>query len=182
MALCACGCGGETSIAKMTKRKYGHVRGMPVRWINGHNVSRPAADRFWEKVSKSDGCWEWTAFCLKSGYGWFGGKDGTEFAHRVSWVLANGAIPDGMFVLHKCDNRKCVNPAHLFLGTHEQNMADMVSKGRSTRGPRKTHCKRGHPRTPENLLKNRGCRVCVNAAARERDRATRTSLSSARSQ
>lgn len=92
-------------------------------------------DRFWSKVNKSgmDDCWEWTG-ALSKGYGIMG--DGISFcgerrAHRVSWTLLNGSIPRGMMVLHTCDNPRCVNPWHMKLGTHDENMRDMVSKGRT---------------------------------------------------
>ena len=86
-------------------------------------------DRFWASVDKSDGCWEWTGAAVR-GYGQigFGGK--VEYTHRVSWVIHNGRISDNMDILHSCDNPGCVNPAHLFEGTHQDNMTDRDTKGR----------------------------------------------------
>ena len=78
------------------------------------------------------GCWEWTSSIDSRGYGMIKHKNGKQIkAHRFSWMLHRGEIPKGIFVLHKCDNRKCVNPDHLFLGTHQDNMDDMVIKHRS---------------------------------------------------
>lgn len=94
---------------------------------------RPIADRFWAKVAKGDGCWEWTgARNSVSGYGSFGlDRETMVYAHRMAWELTNGPIPEGLFVCHSCDNRPCVRPDHLFLGTHSDNMQDMVAKGRA---------------------------------------------------
>ena len=94
--------------------------------------ARPSLEeRFWSKVERSEGCWVWTRATFPTGYGKFrswGGR--TEYAHRVAWVLAHGAIPKNGYVLHRCDNPPCVRPDHLFLGTAEDNMHDMIVKGR----------------------------------------------------
>lgn len=95
---------------------------------------------FWSKVDKRgpDECWEWTGRVCPKGYGYFDRRRGRkckwkERAHRHAWSLVNGEIPKGLHVLHRCDNPKCVNPRHLFLGTHRENMQDKVRKGRQAR-------------------------------------------------
>jgi hypothetical protein len=90
-------------------------------------------ERFWSKVKKTDeGCWEWTRAINQTGYGMFSwGHANWRPAHRVAFFLANGRWPSaGMFVCHKCDNRRCCNPDHLFEGTARDNMQDCVLKGR----------------------------------------------------
>lgn len=97
--------------------------------------------RFWANVKKGDGCWEWQACRLSNGYGMIGNKGKGYLTHRVSWELTYGDIPEEQCVLHHCDNRSCVRPDHLFLGTRGDNARDMVSKGRHRYGVRINTCK-----------------------------------------
>lgn len=95
-------------------------------------------ERFWSRVDKSGSCWIWTGGLSEDGYGlfsiWIDSKDKKIRAHRASYMLNIGDIPDGMLVLHECDNPPCVNPNHLFLGTHKDNSDDKVAKGRQLKG------------------------------------------------
>lgn len=90
-------------------------------------------------------CIEWTGKINKDGYGYIKHQNKTKGAHRVSYLQNIGNIPDGKFICHSCDNRVCINPSHLFLGTHKENMKDMVDKKRSNnQNKNKTICKHGH--------------------------------------
>lgn len=102
-------------------------------------ATRPLAERFWEKVDKQGPigpyldtqCWTWKASKNKRGYGLIGiAASRPAKAHRVSWILNLGEIPDNMFVLHRCHNTSCVNPEHLYLGTHLENSSDRVATHR----------------------------------------------------
>lgn len=98
----------------------------------------PIADRFWSKVEKTVDCWLWVSNVHHNGYGLIAlSRNGRKKqlwarAHRVAWELTHGLIPAGQEVCHRCDVPRCVNPAHLFLGTHVENMADSMAKGRLT--------------------------------------------------
>ncbi len=94
------------------------------------NFTEKQIARFWSKVKKEEGCWP----CSATPSGWYsriqmGGR--SILGHVASWIIHNGQIPEGMKVCHKCDNTRCVRPDHLFLGTHSENMKDMVRKGRN---------------------------------------------------
>jgi hypothetical protein len=91
----------------------------------------PLADRFWSKVDTDGECWLWTGALNRCGYGEVRAFAKKQSAHRVAWEITNGSIPEAQHVLHRCDTPACVNPDHLFLGSHTDNMRDMSRKGRS---------------------------------------------------
>lgn len=145
---CHCGCGEKTSIAKKTESRYGWIKGQPKRFVKGHHVRLPechprksVAIRFFKYVTPGPftDCWLWRGYTNNKGYGLLSkGGRGTSMslAHRISWEIHFGPIPDDLWCLHKCDTPLCCNPYHLFLGTAAENTADMLAKGRSTNKPR----------------------------------------------
>lgn len=138
--------------------------GTPVR------QRQPIEERFWSKVDRRgpDECWPWTACYSRNGYGWFGVNGKGWVATRMAWFLTHGSPPDG-FVCHRCDNPQCVNPAHLFVGSHTDNMRDAVAKGRMhfRQGDR---CKYGHLLAGDNIIHRSDhpgrtkCRQCHKVA------------------
>jgi hypothetical protein len=103
-------------------------------------VKRTFEQRLWSRIDASgDGCWEWTGYRTRAGYGQIGNGRKLVAAHRAAWASANGEIPAGMLVRHRCDNPPCCRPDHLELGTNQDNVQDAVDRGRTARGLRLPH-------------------------------------------
>jgi hypothetical protein len=140
-----CGCAYEVSASRV---KLGKARfcslSCSTAYRNHANKLSPA-ERLWRRVKVTDtGCWEYQGYILKDGYPSFNLDGKTRHAHRVAWIVTHGPISSpNLVVCHKCDNKLCVNPDHLFLSSQAGNMADKVSKGRQNKGD--NHPSRLHP-------------------------------------
>jgi hypothetical protein len=135
VGLCQCGCGEPTTLAPQTSAARGWVVGMPVRFVSGHNGRIDPIARFMAQVHEepNSGCHLWAGCVGSHGYGEIsvGGK--AVLAHRFAWRLAGREIPGGLFLLHSCDVRACVNVDHLRVGTNAENVADMVRRDRAVK-------------------------------------------------
>lgn len=120
-------------------------------------------DRFWSLVAKADGqCWEWRGAKTNQGYGTFARTHGTRVAHRISWELTRGPIPDGLTIDHLCRNRGCVNPSHLEPVTNRENV--LRGEGITAHLARTTACAKGHPKSENRRKGHPGCEVCKTEA------------------
>jgi hypothetical protein len=169
---CQCGCGNNTTIAEYTNKPYGIIKGKPLRFLRTHiNVDRhhykykTLMEAFEMQVAMSsiDRCWLADKIA-NNGYGvvYFHGKP--RAAHRTAYELFVGPIPKGMYICHTCDHPQCANPDHLFLGTPQDNVNDMMAKGRRAygnplRGERHPNYKHGkyvdQPRAPRRYGRKR---------------------------
>jgi len=125
--------------------------------------------RFWNKIEKKepDKCWIWKGAKQKSGYGRFKINGKLYLAHRVCYELTFGIIPNNLWVLHKCDNPKCVNPHHLFLGTRSDNMNDALKKGRLKITLDKLHKSNPHKKINSNQIKE--IKILIQNGSTERE-------------
>lgn len=116
-------------------------------------IDEKSKARFWMYVRRGAGCWIWSGSTHSNGYGklWVGPRSSRKIfsAHRLSWLICNGAIPRGSVVCHSCDNRLCVNPGHLWLGTQSDNIKDMHSKGRANEARRARGSRQGSAKLAE---------------------------------
>lgn len=121
--LCECGCGEPAPIIKSTDTSRGYVKGEPHRFVAGHSIRHPLAERFWSKVDRDGGpdcCWPWLA-ARANGYGKFYVDGRMVRAHRFAYELLVGPIPEGLVLDHLCAVTFCVNPAHLEPVTQREN-------------------------------------------------------------
>jgi hypothetical protein len=166
-------------------RDVGSVRGRGTREVRTPMQTKytdAQTARFWPKVQKGEGCWEWAASRSREGYGrFFLGRDENgkhnALAHRFAYEVLVGPIPEGLQLDHLCRNPPCVNPAHLEPVTSREN--SLRGEGLVGQRARQTHCLRGHPLSGSNVLirncrpGSRVCRACLKTYDRERSRRRR---------
>lgn len=128
--LCKCKCGNK-KIVISGNLATGHIKSSGcLRSIHRKNYQSDMKAKLIGKIKKINGCWEWQGSRNKKGYGHLSYKRKVELAHRISWLMFKGKIPNDMKVCHKCDNPPCINPSHLFLGSQKENVKDMFQKKR----------------------------------------------------
>jgi hypothetical protein len=131
--LCICECGHEKEVS--ASNLTGGFSKMCKLCSYQSRKKKSVKVRFLSKIKKTKGCWLWTGFRTPTGYGQLGINKRPTLAHRISWTIFKGEIPNGMYVCHRCDVRFCVNPHHLFLGTAKDNTQDAFRKGRLVNPP-----------------------------------------------
>lgn len=145
LGFCWCGCGARTPLAARTHSARGQVKGRPLRYLPGHSSATVSEERLQKQIDRTDqsGCWLWIGPRTTKGYASTSWQGRFRQVHRMLWEREHGPVPAGLYVLHHCDVRHCVNPAHLYVGTQTDNMRDMVVRGRkpSRKGERNGRCK-----------------------------------------
>jgi HNH endonuclease len=178
---CHCGCGELAPIAKKTATKYGHVKGLPIRYINGHYQRSTRLSPVDYVIDEGTGCWTWQRSVTRGGYGHLRESGRMQYAHRLYYERLRGPIPAGLQLDHLCRNPRCVNPEHLEPVTCQEN----TLRGNTIAARRKaqSHCIRGHEFTEANTIargRNRACRECQRQAVRESQRRRRAKQAEAR--
>ena len=140
----------------------------PPDWEHPRKKWQDVENRLLDRAVKVGTCWEWTGQILPNGYGRISIACKNKLPHRLAYEIFCGQIPEGMFVCHRCDNRTCCNPTHLFLATHAENMADMVRKGRQAKGER-NGCYL-HPESVRRGEKNHNSKFTWDMVRKIRDR------------